>query len=69
MDVETELICGEAITEMNWLNIQKRHVDLVMFSPPYHGKMTRYAGEKKKPKKMTDREWADWMTGVVRAGE
>lgn len=42
--------------------IEDESVDLVIGSPPYHGKMRRYGDN---GSQLTDKEWAQWMLEVV----
>lgn len=55
-----EILTGDCIEVMRKMSDDS--VQLVIGSPPYHGKMNRYGG---RPGKMDDREWAEWMLGVV----
>ena len=55
-----ELFCADCLTFCD--TYPDNAFDLVIGSPPYHGKMNRYGSTKQK---MTDVEWAEWMTRCV----
>ena len=62
---ETELLCGDCLELMR--GMRDNFVNLVIGSPPYHGKMRRYSeGSTKRGKRVTEHEWSDWMLEVVR---
>jgi DNA modification methylase len=64
--VEKPKIIAIAVDCLEWLKSQQdASVDLIIGSPPYHGKTFRYIGSRQK---MTIDEWTDWMTSIVIEG-